>query len=158
MAGRKRCSRRLAQSARSNAKFLLSPGRIALFIARIVFQNARIAAARIFGALFVVTGALHFLKTDTYIKVIPPYLPFQKALVLVSGAVSVVLGALLMAPRTNRAAAWGIILFLIAVFPANIHMAFHPEIFPSVPVWVGWARLPFQIVLIAWAACYTAKG
>ncbi len=109
------------------------------------------------GALFIGAGALHFLKTEMYLKVMPPYLPFSKALVLISGAVSVLLGALLMIERTRRLAAWGIILYLIVVFPVNIHMALHPEVFSALPAWVYWARLPFQILMIAWAATVSGK-
>lgn len=106
------------------------------------------------GVLFIAAGALHFVKTPLYVKVMPPYLPFANTLVLISGAVSVILGTFLVIERTRRLAAWGVIFYLIAVFPVNIHMALHPEIFPAIPVWVYWARLPLQFLLIAWAACY----
>jgi hypothetical protein len=54
-----------------------------------------------------------------------------------------------------RIAAWGLIALLIAVFPANIHMAAHPELYPSIPVVALWGRLPLQGVLILWAYWYT---
>ena len=103
------------------------------------------------GMLFIAAGVAHFIKTELYLKVMPPYLPFPNELVLISGAVSVVLGVLLMIERTRRVAAWGIILYLAAIFPVNIHMALNPGIFPSIPEWVTWARLPLQFILIAWA-------
>jgi uncharacterized membrane protein len=55
----------------------------------------------------------------------------------------------------RRLAAWGLVALLIAVFPANLHMAFHPSSFPNVPVWALWLRLPLQLPLIWWAWLYT---
>jgi uncharacterized membrane protein len=107
------------------------------------------------GIIFIVAGALHFLKADFYIKIMPSYLPYPRALVWVSGFAAIFLGFFLMLPKIQRGAAWGIIIFLLGVFPANIHMWQHPEIFPAIPEWVHWLRLPFQGVLIYWAYCYT---
>jgi uncharacterized membrane protein len=58
----------------------------------------------------------------------------------------------LLHPRTRRAGGWWLIATLLAVFPANVHMALHPERFPEIPgpPAVLWARLPFQGVFIAW--------
>ena len=108
----------------------------------------------LFGAFFVVGGAFHFFKTSLYLKMMPPYLPFPNALVLISGLMEMVLGILLFVKKTGPIAAWGIILLLVAIFPANIHMALHPEIFPEIPVWIRWARLPLQGVLMLWAYRY----
>lgn len=116
---------------------------------------SRMKIKYLFAGLFILAGITHFFKMDIYIKVIPPALPWPEAVVLISGAVSIVLGAGLLWPPTSIAAAWGIMAFLIAVFPSNIFMSLHPEIFPQVPVWVLWARLPLQIVLIRWAYRYT---
>ena len=102
-------------------------------------------------ALFILTGASHFLKTQFYLKIMPAYLPYPLELVYVSGTAAIVLGLLLLLPKTASIACWGIILFLIAVFPANVYMALHPEIFPEIPAWAGWIRLPFQGVFIYWA-------
>jgi len=108
-----------------------------------------------FAGVLLVTGALHFLITPFYLRAMPSYLPHPRALVWASGAVSVGLGLLLLYPGTRRAAAWGSVLYLLAVFPANIHTALHPGNFPSVPVWLHWVRLPLQGFLIYWAYRYT---
>jgi uncharacterized membrane protein len=112
---------------------------------------------KLLAGFLIVAGSVHFLKMGSYVKIVPPYVPFPEMVVLGSGAVCSFLGAALLLPRVSRVAAWGIVIYLMAVFPANIHMAFHPEIFPAVPVWILWARLPLQAVLIAWAYCYTRK-
>jgi uncharacterized membrane protein len=109
----------------------------------------------LFGLLFVAAGVNHFRDPATYVRIMPPYLPGPRALVYASGVGEILLGGLLLVPRFRRAAAWGLIALLVAVFPANVHMALHPAEFPRIPPAVLWARLPFQGVLIAWAYLYT---
>ena len=98
----------------------------------------------IFGLFFIGAGIMHFVRTDFYMKIMPPYLPLHLELVYLRGFFEVALGMLLLVPRFSRLAAWGIIALLIAVFPANIYMALADvkiHGFPSQP-WMGWARLP----------------
>ena len=102
------------------------------------------------GALFVAAGANHFLNKPFYVKIMPPYIPAPQEMVEISGAAEMGLGALLLWGRFTWAAAWGLIALLAAVFPANLHMALHPEQFARFRPAVLWARLPFQAVLMAW--------
>jgi uncharacterized membrane protein len=106
-------------------------------------------------ALYVLAGMNHFLNPAVYLKIMPPYLPWHRFLVAASGVCEIALGLLLLVPRYARWAAWGLIALLIAVFPANLHMAVHPELYPEIPAAALWARLPLQAVLIAWACVYT---
>jgi uncharacterized membrane protein len=110
------------------------------------------------GLLFVLAGVLHFVRPDLYVRIMPPYLPWHRELVYLSGLCEVVLGALLLVRRTTTAAAWGLIALLIAVFPANVHMAVNAELYPTIPPVLLWLRLPLQGVLIAWAYWFTRKG
>jgi uncharacterized membrane protein len=82
----------------------------------------------------------------------PPYVPAHTALVYASGVAEIAGGAGLMAPRHRRLAGWWLIATLVAVFPANLHMALHSDDFHKVPGGrpALWARLPFQGVFIAW--------
>jgi uncharacterized membrane protein len=67
--------------------------------------------------------------------------------VAVSGAAEIA-GALgLLTVGFRRYAAIGLVALLIAVFPANIYMAVNRMM---MPVWVLWARLPLQFLLIWW--------
>lgn len=109
------------------------------------------------GVLFVAAGVNHFLKPDFYLKIMPPYLPWHYELVLISGVFEILGGVGLLIPRLTVPAAWGLVALLVAVFPANIYMTFHPELYPTIPPAVLWARLPFQGVLIAWAYWFTRK-
>jgi uncharacterized membrane protein len=106
-------------------------------------------------ALYVTAGAGHFILTRAYVRIMPDYVPAHRELVLLSGAAEIAGGIGLLIPQTRRAAAWGIVLLLIAVFPANLSMVQHPDRFPDVPLWVSWLRLPLQLALIAWAWQYT---
>jgi uncharacterized membrane protein len=113
------------------------------------------------GAFYVLAGAYHFLRPDYYVPMMPPYVPWHLPLVYLSGLAEMVLGLLVLVPATRPAAAWGIVLLLIAIFPANVHIALH-----NVPVFgakqgagiLNWVRLPLQGVLIAWAWWYTGDG
>lgn len=107
--------------------------------------------------MYIGAGTLHFLFTPTYLKIMPDYLPVPRDLVLLSGAAEILGGVGLLVPQTRRAAAWGIIALLIAVFPANLTMITDPGRFPSVPLWAAWLRLPLQLPLIYWAWIYTRK-
>lgn len=109
----------------------------------------------IFAVLFIAAGANHFLNPKFYLSIMPPYLPWPYALVIVSGIAEVVLGIGLLIPQTSKYAAWGLILLLIAVLPANVHMATHPDLYPAIPTVALWLRLPLQGLLIAWAYSYT---
>ena len=116
----------------------------------------RLVGKRVFAALFIIAGVSHFVAVDFFLKIMPPYLPFHLPLVLVSGVIESILGILLLVPRFSRLAAWGIIALLIAVFPANIHVYQHQELFPF-PWFVHLLRLPLQGVLILWAFAYTRR-
>ena len=111
---------------------------------------------RVFAALFIIAGIGHLIATDFFLKIMPPYLPLHLPIVLVSGVIEIILGILLLVPRYCRLAAWGIIALLIAVFPANIHVYQHQEMFP-LPWIVHLLRLPLQGVLILWAFAYTRR-
>ncbi len=103
------------------------------------------------GVFWVVAGVNHFLTPDFYVPMMPPYLPAHLELVYVSGVFEILGGILALVPRTRALAGWGLIALLMAIFPANVHMALSPELFPDMSAGVLYARLPFQAVFIAWA-------
>jgi uncharacterized membrane protein len=109
-------------------------------------------------AFYVFAGVNHFLSPDFYLPMMPPYLPFHLELVYLSGIAEIVLGVAVLVPSLRSAAAWGIILLLIAVFPANIHIALYNVPLGGAEEGLGawnWVRPPFQAVFIAWAWWYT---
>jgi uncharacterized membrane protein len=82
-------------------------------------------------------------------------LPWPDALVAISGAAEILCGAGLLLNRTRRQAAYGLLVLLIAIFPANVYMAVAHTSFPEIAVWLLWLRLPIQFLLIAWVWRYT---
>ncbi len=87
----------------------------------------------------------------TYEQIVPPFLPAHRALVVMSGAFEVLGGLAILLPATRKAATWGLIALLIAVFPANVYMAVDAGAFANVlPAWALFARLPLQFALIWW--------
>ncbi|HZG65034.1 MAG TPA: MauE/DoxX family redox-associated membrane protein [Rubrobacteraceae bacterium] len=104
------------------------------------------------GLIFIVAGALHFRAPDAYEQIVPPYLPLHRELVYLSGALEIAGGLGLLAERTRRGAGIGLILLLVAVWPANAQMLLDARAAEKPVWWVAllWARLPLQLVLIAW--------
>lgn len=111
----------------------------------------------VLGGLFVAAGANHFFNKPFYVQIMPPSIPAPRLMVELSGAAEMGLGALMLSGRLTRTAGWGLIALLVAVFPANVYMARHPERFPNIPLaLLGW-RLPFQAVLMAWPYWHTRR-
>ncbi len=111
------------------------------------------SARRLFGPVFIFAGVLHFVIPRVYESIVPDYLPWHRGLVYASGVAEIAGGAGLLHPRTRRVAGWWSVATLLGVFPANVHMALHPERYAKVPGGHRGllARLPLQGALIAWA-------
>ncbi len=105
---------------------------------------------RLPGPVFVLAGALHFLRPRMYEAIMPDYLPAQRELVYASGVAEAIGGLGLTFAATRRLAGWWLIATLVAVFPANVWMAQHPERYRAIPDAALWARLPLQLGFIAW--------
>ncbi len=118
-------------------------------------RRLKTATRRLLALFFIAAGVNHFWHTDFYVAMMPPYLPAHLALVYLSGVAEVGLGALLLFARWQRWAGWGLIALCIAVFPANVHMALHPDLFPQFTPSGLWLRLPLQALAIVWAYWYT---
>ena len=118
-------------------------------------QRFKTYSRYLLGVLFIAAGTNHFVMTDLYVGIMPPYLPWPLALVYLSGVAEAGVGILLLFRRWAVWGGWGIIVVCVAVFPANLHMAMNPGLFPQFSELALWARLPLQGVLIAWAYWYT---
>jgi uncharacterized membrane protein len=105
----------------------------------------------VLGVFFIVAGGNHFVHPGFYLRIVPGWLPAPGLLVAISGVCEVLGGIGVLLPATRRFAGIGLIALLVAVFPANVQMAQHPQLyadFGSLPLF--YARLPLQLVLIAW--------
>lgn len=108
-------------------------------------------------SIFIAAGIAHFVWPGVFVRIVPPYLPYPEALVYISGAFELLGGVGVLVPSVRVYAGWGLILLLLAVFPANVHMALYPDALPRIPAWTLWARLPLQFVLIAWVYVSTCR-
>ncbi len=96
---------------------------------------------------FFVGGIAHFALTEVEMRIVPPYIPWPRAAVLVSGVFEL-LGAIgLLWHRSRRAAGIGLLLLTLAVTPCHIYMLQQPQLF-GVPLWALWLRLPVQVALL----------
>lgn len=98
---------------------------------------------------FLLGGIGHFVATDFFVAIMPPYLPLHREIVLLSGAIELVLAFALWVPRWRPTVGLLLILLIVAVSLANIHMAMNPELFPQVPEWALYLRLVLQVALMA---------
>jgi uncharacterized membrane protein len=112
-------------------------------------QRIAVVVAAVF---YIAAGTLHFIKPAPYLRIMPPYIPWHAAMVRISGGFEILGGLGLLAPVTRRAAALGLVALLIAVFPANVYMALHPNEAgaASIAPVLRWGRLPLQALLIWW--------
>jgi len=119
---------------------------------RPIIHPVRLLMRIIAAVFFVGAGINHFVKPEFYRQIIPPIFPAPSLLVSMSGVCEIAGGVGLLIRPLRRAAGWGLIALLIAVFPANVYMATSPQLTPGrgFPHWMLWARLPLQGVIIAW--------
>jgi uncharacterized membrane protein len=102
--------------------------------------------------LFATAGVTHFVTPQFFERIVPPWLPDAPLLVGISGAAELLGACGLLLARTRRAAGWGLLALLVAVFPANIRML-QMAIAGHAPIWYRialWVRLPLQPALGWW--------
>ncbi|MGZ3812668.1 MAG: DoxX family protein [Mucilaginibacter sp.] len=110
---------------------------------------------------YIVAGINHFRSPDSYIRIIPHYLPYPSALNILAGCFEILFGLMLIFPKTRRIAAWGIMLMLIAFLPVHISMIGDAPLqlgSLTVTPFIAWLRLVvFQPLLILWTWWYSKK-
>lgn len=74
-------------------------------------------------------GLGHFVAADFFTSIVPPYIPYPRAVVYISGVFEL-LGAFgILIPGLRRLAGACLVLLVFCVTPANVHMSLHPEQF-----------------------------
>jgi uncharacterized membrane protein len=107
-------------------------------------------------ALFVVAGAMHFVKPGYYRPLMPPYIPFHEFLIFSTGMLEILLGLALLWNFTRGFSAWAIIIFLLAVLPVHFYMLQERNSkFAGYGLWFLLPRIPAQFLLMWWAFHYT---
>jgi uncharacterized membrane protein len=117
----------------------------------------------VLGFVFILAGGLHFVFPRFYEQMMPGWIPLHKEAVAVSGVAEIAGGAALLDDRTAKFGFWWLTALLVAVFPANLHMATDPESVPvvekrNIPRWLLWARLPLQPLMVALLAAATRRS
>lgn len=116
-------------------------------------SRPRAAALLLLALFFGAAGIAHFVNEAFFVSIMPPWIPWHRELVWASGVLEIAGGLGVLWPVTRRAAGIGLVALLVAVYPANVHMALNPEAFVARGMSEAslWIRLPFQLVFIAWA-------
>jgi len=125
-------------------------GAFVLALPRSIPRRVALFALAIF---FAVAGVGHFTNEAFFVSIMPPYLPARRFLVYASGVFEILGAVGVLVPATRNFAGYALIALLIAVFPANIHMAMNPEAYiaDGTPLWGLYVRLPFQFLFMCWA-------
>ena len=119
-------------------------------------SNGQIVGLAIVFVWFFVGGIMHFVATELEASIVPPYIPWPVAAVLISGVFELLGAVGILVPATRRAAGVGLFLLTLAVTPAHIYMLQRPELF-GVPMWALWLRLPIQGALL-WLIVWNTWG
>jgi len=107
--------------------------------------------------MFLLAGVNHFNNPNFYVSIMPPYLPLHSELAFIAGFFEII-GALgLLFSSTRKISGYGLLFLLILIFPANVHMAVHPEYFPQYSALSIYLRLPLQFIFIAWVYWATLR-
>jgi uncharacterized membrane protein len=117
---------------------------------------------RLLAGFFALAGSMHFVRPRAYEAIMPPYVPRHREVVLASGVAELAGAAAMIPAQSRQLARWWLIGVLVAVFPANVHMAISPEQvrgldLDRIPRWALWARLPLQPLMVLWVWRATAE-
>ncbi|MBA3323287.1 MAG: DoxX family protein [Pyrinomonadaceae bacterium] len=123
-------------------------------------SRVRAFVRALMGVSFIIAGVLHFTHTAFYLKIMPPYLPAHLELIYLSGVLEILGGIGVFLARTRRWAGYGLAVLLVAVLPANLHMALNQIQVTDTPTppLLLWLRLPLQAILILLIIWCTREG
>lgn len=105
----------------------------------------------VMGVFYISIGVSHFTSPVWYVQIVPPYLPYKLELVYISGLFEILFGGMLLFKKTRFLAGWGLILLLIAVYPANIYLAQTNGAAMNTTPLIAWGRLPVQFIFVGLA-------
>lgn len=112
--------------------------------------------------MLIFTGISHFLFSEGMALMLPGFIPFKKEVIYLTGVIEMAAAAGLLIPRFRKMTACLLIIFFIAILPANIHAAIHhvnlrTASFDGSGLNYLWFRVPLQIVFIAWVYYFGIK-
>ncbi len=109
------------------------------------------------GAAYIYVGIRHFIDPNFFLAIMPDYLPYHLEAVYISGLFEILFGGMLCFKKSRWLAGWGLILLLIAVFPANVYLAQNEAAQQALNIsqTMAFIRLPFQALFLALAYWHT---
>ncbi len=126
-----------------------------------ILKSLKYKSSLAFSIGFFVIGISHLAKPEALAYMVPSFVPYARNIIIITGFLEIILATLLQINKIRKYVAWIIIIYLIAIFPANINVAVHhlspPGGLPS-ENWYIWSRLLFQPVYIAWVYYSSIKS
>ena len=114
--------------------------------------------ALLMGLFLAFAGVMHFVSPSFFNEIVPPWLPPSEAFwTYISGVAEILIAVLLLRQSSRRAGAIAAIWLYIAVYPANLYMAWDWRDKPFSDQVVSYGRLPFQFLFI-WLAWKIAQA
>lgn len=117
-------------------------------------RSEKLLAAFLLGA-----GIMHFVNPGFFDAIVPPWVPgSERAATYASGVAEILVGAGILVARTRRAALWSAAALFVAVYPANLYMAWDWRDRDLADRLVAYGRLPLQIPMIWWAVAAARRA
>ncbi len=122
------------------------------------FRSWRAAARAALAMMLCFTASAHFVPglSEDLVRMVPPWVPNLQLMVQATGILEFLGACGLLIPRTQRLAGIALILFFVAVFPANVHAAQAGVTLLGEPATALWLRAPLQAFFI-WLAWWSTK-
>jgi uncharacterized membrane protein len=98
---------------------------------------------------FAVGGVGHFVATQFFVRIVPPYVPWPLAVVYLTGVFELLAAIAVWVPAWRRATGIALFVFTLCVTPANLYMSMNPQLFPQTSETVLSLRLVVQVLLLA---------
>lgn len=109
--------------------------------------------------VFAFTGLGHFIQTVPMANMLPPWVPMRVSIIYVTGVIELAAAVALLTPRVSRLTGMCLIVFLVAVFPANVYAAMNRVDLGGHSMGPAYllTRAPLQIILIGWAYWFAVR-
>jgi uncharacterized membrane protein len=115
-------------------------------------DSRRNNSAVILGLFILGAGVTHFVNPTFFDAIVPPWMPFgERFWTIVSGIAEVLIGIGVLRRSTRKRAALSAFVLFVAVYPANLYMAWDWRDRPFGDQLISLGRLPFQFLFFAWA-------
>jgi len=122
-------------------------------------NTLKVSCLLVLSLLYIFVGVKHFTNPNYFLAIMPPYIPYHKFMVYLSGLLEILFALMMIFKKTRFYGCWGIIFLLIAVFPANIYLynSEIPQKILSVTKQEALIRLPYQLPLLLFAFWHSKK-